>query len=126
MDLIVDLAAGPGTKRRFQDQLFHTKPGGMLLCRIPRHGKLLSFIDEIQQLRTSNALEPPALGSPDRRPMGERDRHALAASIRRLEVHGGFVLASHDVDAHVVRLTGSAQDVRAAADRRLRRLFCRS
>jgi capsular polysaccharide biosynthesis protein len=97
MDLVVDLAGGSGTKRRFQDQLFHTKPGGTLLCRIPKQGKLLEFMGEIQELRTSDGLQPPTSGRGEQRPMRERDRHALAASLRRLEVRGDFALAVNDV-----------------------------
>jgi capsular polysaccharide biosynthesis protein len=98
MDLIVDLAGGAGAPRRYRAQLFHLRVGGTMLTRIPRSGALLRQLEEVQELRASDALRPPTRGH-EARPMPERDRHAFAASFKRLEVRGGFVVSVSGVSA---------------------------
>lgn len=111
MDMIVDLAGGPGARRRFQEQFFHTKSGGTYLCRIPKQGDLPAFIDEVLSLQASEDLRPPDSPRSEGRGMRERDRHAFAASLRRLDVHGRFLVAVNGVETLAKLRESDANDL---------------
>ncbi|HET9422060.1 MAG TPA: glycosyltransferase 61 family protein [Nocardioides sp.] len=97
MDLIVDLARGPKARRRFREVFFHLRPGGTLVSRLPREETLDELVQELQALRSSGELHPPTTAR-ERRTTRERDLHALAASVGRLELRGGFVVVENTVD----------------------------
>ncbi len=97
MDLVVDLARGPKARRRFRELIFLTRPGGILVSRRPREGSLDELVHELHGLRSSAELNPPT-SARERRTTRERDIHALAASIGRLEMRDGFVVAENTVD----------------------------
>ena len=97
MDLVVDLAGGPKARRRFRELFFFTRPGGTLVSRLPHDGALEGLVQELEAVRSSGELRPPT-SARERRTTRQRDIHALAASIGRLEVRDGFVVAENIVD----------------------------
>ena len=97
MDLIVDLAGGPKARRRFREVFFFVRPGGTLVSRLPGEPTLEELVQELQALRASGELHPPTTAR-ERRTTRERDIHALAASVGRLELRDGFVVVENTVD----------------------------
>ncbi|GAB2771428.1 hypothetical protein GCM10027020_25670 [Nocardioides salsibiostraticola] len=97
-DLIVDLAGGPRTHRRFAELLLHLRIGGTLISRIPDDSPLMEVVADLVSLRDSEDLDPPMTRRDDRS-NAERDRHALAASLGPVQVVDGFLLCTSTVAA---------------------------
>ncbi len=97
-DLILDLAGGPRTRRRFPELLLHLRNGGTLITRIPNDPGLMELVEDLMALGDSEDLDPPFTRR-DQRSNAERDRHALAQSLGEVQVIGGFLVCTSTVEA---------------------------
>lgn len=95
-DLVVDLAGGAQADRRFRTELFHLRPGGTAVVRLPDDPSLTDLLADVQDLRASGELQPPTIGK-DKRPGKVRDLHALAASVGDVEVRDGYAVVVNQV-----------------------------
>ena len=84
-DLVLDVAAGKGTAKRWPVLLHHVRRGGNLAVRVPDASRPLEeSVAEVAAARRAGA-EPPTPGR-DLRDNPERDLAALAASTTDLRV----------------------------------------
>jgi capsular polysaccharide biosynthesis protein len=96
-DLVLDVAAGKGTARRWPVLLHHVRRGGSLAVRVPDTPRALerSVLDVVAAQRAG--AEAPSPGR-DHRDNPERDLAALAASTTDLRVRDGWLCATNEVD----------------------------
>lgn len=79
LDLVVDLAGGPGSRERFELAVRHLRPGGLLLARRRAGSPLHRFVEGLAEQQVAG---PPRLFGHAR-----RDREALLADLTELAVH---------------------------------------
>ncbi len=96
-DLVLDVAAGKGTAKRWPVLLHHVRRGGNLAVRVPDSSRPLEgSVVDVAAARRAGA-EPPTPGR-DLRDNPERDLAALAASTTDLRVRDGWLRATSAVD----------------------------
>ena len=96
-DLVLDVAAGKGTAKRWPVLLFHVRRGGHLAVRLPDASRPVEdSVTDVAAARRAGA-EPPEPGR-DLRDNPERDLAALAASTTDLRVRDGWLRATSVVD----------------------------
>lgn len=94
-DLIVDVCRGPGGPDRLRRAALHLRVDGVLLVALPRQADAparQALEQCAHELLTSQA--DPGLREPtrrDRRPWHQRDRDALAASVKDVAVEDGWL-----------------------------------
>jgi len=121
-DLVLDVAGGKSTSRRWPVLLHHVRRGGALAVRLPGNpGPLRTSVREVLAAQQAGA-EPPTPGR-DPRDNLERDLAALASAAADLRVEGGWLRATNAV-ATLAKVPELAADeflaARSAAGRVLR------
>ncbi len=95
-DLVLDLAGGKGTARRWPVLLHHVRRGGAVAVRLPGRAKPLERTVRRVLEAQAAGVEAPTPGR-DPRDNPERDLAALAASARDLRLEDGWLRATNDV-----------------------------